>query len=171
MNNFERFIIGDCTIIRHTNFTFRAVFGRDKDNTVSTTVSIYGTRSCIFKDRDIDLWEAAKADPNGISASGYPNYVAYPNTDWWDEIYTKQWMQKHTISLNGKEKKTGYSMSFSYIDNPGIMKNTGYNRYMGRVNLYSDITDWLWVELVPREMLPIKKSVLLVIMGAVISIL
>ena len=53
MNNFERFIIGDCTIIRHTNFTFRAVFGRDKDNTVSTTVSIYGTRSCIFKDRDI----------------------------------------------------------------------------------------------------------------------
>lgn len=25
MNNFERFIIGDCTIIRHTNFTFRAV--------------------------------------------------------------------------------------------------------------------------------------------------
>ena len=53
MNNFERFIIGDCTIIRHTNFTFRTVFGRDKDNTVSTTVSIYGTRSCIFKDRDI----------------------------------------------------------------------------------------------------------------------
>ena len=36
-------------------------------------------------------------------------------------------------------------MSFSYIDNPGIMKNTGYNRYMGRVNLYSDITDWLRV--------------------------
>ena len=101
--------------------------------------------SDIFSRSSIDLWEAAKADPNGISASGYPNYVAYPNTDWWDEIYTKQWMQKHTISLNGKEKKTGYSMSFSYIDNPGIMKNTGYNRYMGRVNLYSDITDWLRV--------------------------
>ena len=89
--------------------------------------------SDIFSQSSIDLWEAAKADPNGISASGYPNYVAYPNTDWWDEIYTKQWMQKHTISLNGKEKKTG------------IMKNTGYNRYMGRVNLYSDITDWLRV--------------------------
>lgn len=101
--------------------------------------------SDIFSQSSIDLWEAAKADPNGISASGYPNYVAYPNTDWWDEIYTKQWMQKHTISLNGKEKKIGYSMSFSYIDNPGIMKNTGYNRYMGRVNLYSDITDWLRV--------------------------
>lgn len=101
--------------------------------------------SDIFSQGSIDLWEAANADPNGTSASGYPNYVAYPNTDWWDEIYTKQWMQKHSISLNGKEKKTGYSMSFSYIDNPGVVKKTGYQRYMGRVNLYSDITDWLRV--------------------------
>ena len=101
--------------------------------------------SDIFSQSSIDLWEAANADPNGTSASGYPNYVAYPNTDWWDEIYTKQWMQKHSISLNGKEKKTGYSMSFSYIDNPGVVKKTGYQRYMGRVNLYSDIADWLRV--------------------------
>ena len=53
MNNFERFIIWDCAIIRHTNFTLRAVFGRDKDNTVSTAISIYGTRSRIFKDGNI----------------------------------------------------------------------------------------------------------------------
>lgn len=78
--------------------------------------------SDIFSQSSIDLWEAANADPNGTSASGYPNYVAYPNTDWWNEIYTKQWMQKHSISLNGKEKRTGYSMSFSYIDNPGVVK-------------------------------------------------
>ena len=120
--------------------------------------------SDMFSQSSIDLWEAAKADPNGISASGYPNYVAYPNTDWWDEIYTKQWMQKHTISLNGKEKKTGYSMSFSYIDNPGIMKNTGYNRYMGRVNLYCGS------ELVHQEMSLTKKSVLPATMGVIILI-
>ena len=101
--------------------------------------------SDIFSQSSIDTWEAANADPNGIAASGYPNYVAYPNTDWWDEIYTKQWMQKHSLSLNGKEKRTGYSMSFSYVDNPGVVKKTGYQRYMGRVNLYSDITDWLRV--------------------------
>ena len=101
--------------------------------------------SDIFSQSSIDTWEAANANPNGIAASGYPNYVAYPNTDWWDEIYTKQWMQKHSLSLNGKEKRTGYSMSFSYVDNPGVVKKTGYQRYMGRINLYSDITDWLRV--------------------------
>lgn len=98
-----------------------------------------------FSQSSIDTWKAANADPNGIAASGYPNYVAYPNTDWWDEIYTKQWMQKHSVSINGKEKKTGYSMSFSFIDNPGVVKRTGYTRYMGRVNLYSDVTGWLRV--------------------------
>lgn len=99
----------------------------------------------MFSQSSIDTWEAANADPNGIAASGYPNYVAYPNTDWWDEVYTKQWMQKHTVSINGKDTRTGYSMSLSYIDNPGVVKNTGYSRYMGRVNLYSDVTDWLRV--------------------------
>lgn len=101
--------------------------------------------SDIFSQSSIDTWKAANADPNGIAASGYPNYVAYPNTDWWDEIYTKQWMQKHTVSINGKDTRTGYSMSLSYIDNPGVIKKTGYSRYMARVNLYSDVTSWLRV--------------------------
>ena len=101
--------------------------------------------SDIFSQSSIDTWKAANADPNGISTSGYPNYVAYPNTDWWDKIYTKQWMQSHTVSINGKDTRTGYSMSFSIIDNPGVVKKTGYTRYMGRVNLYSDITEWLRV--------------------------
>jgi TonB-linked SusC/RagA family outer membrane protein len=101
--------------------------------------------SRIFSQSSIDAWEAANADPNGIAASGYPNYVAYPNTDWWKEIYTKQWMQKHTVSIDGKDTRTGYSMSFSFIDNPGVVKKTGYSRYMGRVNLYSDVTSWLRV--------------------------
>ncbi len=63
--------------------------------------------SDIFSQSSIDTWEAANANPNGIAASGYPNYVAYPNTDWWDEIYTKQWMQKHAES-NSKCNITKY---------------------------------------------------------------
>lgn len=44
-----------------------------------------------------------------------------------------------------KEKKSGYTMSFGYVDNPGIIDNSGYNRYQGRINLYSDVTKWLRV--------------------------
>lgn len=97
----------------------------------------------LFQDNVIQQWEDAKANPNGIAASGYPNYVAYPNTDWWDHIYNKNWMQKHSLSVSGKEKRTGYQLNFTFFDNPGIMDKSGFKRYSGRVNIYSDITDWL----------------------------
>lgn len=93
----------------------------------------------------IDTWRAAAKDPNGMSSSGYPNYVAYPNTDWWSEIYNKSLQQTYNVSISGKEKKSGYTMSFGYVDNPGIIDNSGYNRYQGRINLYSDVTKWLRV--------------------------
>lgn len=91
----------------------------------------------------ITTWREAAKDPDGLSASGYPNYVAYPNTDWWSEIYNKSLQQTYNVSISGKEKKSGYTMSFGYVDNPGIIDNSGYNRYQGRINLYSDVTKWL----------------------------
>lgn len=101
--------------------------------------------SDLFSHITINQWREAEKDPNGIADSGYPNYVAYPNTDWWDEIYQNKWMQKHSLSVNGKSGKVGYNMSLAYINNPGIIENTGYKRYFGRVNVYADVTDWLTV--------------------------
>jgi TonB-linked SusC/RagA family outer membrane protein len=140
------------------NVTYDATFSYSEPFKIIHTVSDYATYMQLFNESQtnlgqnptfaqsiIDTWNAAKQDPNGIASSGYPNYVAYPNIDWWDEIYTKAWMQKHTATLNGRENKTGYSMSISYTENPGVVKKTGYDRYQGRMNLYSDVTDWLRV--------------------------
>ncbi len=100
--------------------------------------------SAPFSEITINEWREAEKDPNGISLSGYPNYVAYPNTDWYDEIYSNDWMMKHSLSVTGQEGgRTGYNLSVSYIDNPGLIKNTGYQRYFMRTNVYSDITKWL----------------------------
>lgn len=96
-----------------------------------------------FTQATIDEWRAAKADPMGRAASGYYNYMAYPNTDWWSEIYRNKMMQKHTLTASGTAKSMGYNVSLSYINNPGIVENSGYNRYFGRVNVYGNITDWL----------------------------
>ena len=138
------------------NVTYNATFSYNEPFKIIHTVSDYATYMELFNESQANLgqnptfpqsiiesWKAAKQNPNGVSATGYPNYVAYPNTDWWDEIYTKQWMQKHTIAVSGKEKRTGYSTSFSYTENPGVVKKTGYDRFQSRVNLYADVTDWL----------------------------
>ncbi|MDR1722852.1 MAG: TonB-dependent receptor [Tannerella sp.] len=141
-----------------TNVTYDVKFSYDEPFKIIHTVSDYATYMQLFNESQtnlgqnptfaqsiIDTWNTAKQNPNGIAPSGYPNYVAYPNIDWWDEIYTKAWMQEHTVALNGKDRKTGYSMSFSYTDNPGVVKKTGYDRFNGRLNLYNDVTDWLRV--------------------------
>ncbi|WP_333576922.1 MULTISPECIES: SusC/RagA family TonB-linked outer membrane protein [Sphingobacterium] len=93
----------------------------------------------------IDAWTAANADPNGMTAAGIPNYVAFPNTNWGDWIYDNGWLKNHNIGVLGGSEKIRYNLSGRIQDNPGIMHNTGMKRYEGRVNLETDITNFLTV--------------------------
>lgn len=93
----------------------------------------------------IDAWTAANADPNGLAPSGLPNYVAYPNTNWGDWIYEDGWLKNHNVNVLGGSEKIRFNLSGRIQDNPGIMYNTGMKRYEGRVNLETDVTDFLTV--------------------------
>jgi TonB-linked SusC/RagA family outer membrane protein len=65
------------------------------------------------------------------------------NDQWYDEIYNKgAFRHEHTISLNGGTDRTNYMLSLGYIDEDGILKNTGFQRYNARVNVDSQVTDW-----------------------------
>ena len=101
--------------------------------------------SDIFSASTIQKWRDAEKDPNGISETGYPNYVAYPNTDWMDAIYDTKMMQEHSVSLNGNEKRTNYNISMTYLDNPGIIVNSGVKKYFLNLNVKTNVTDWLQV--------------------------
>ena len=101
--------------------------------------------SQIYSQNTIDTWRAAEKDPNGIAASGYPNYVAYPNTDWYDEIYQTKIMQEHSLSVLGKEGRTDYSIGVTYLDNPGMIVNSGVKKYFLNIKLNTDITPWLQI--------------------------
>jgi TonB-linked SusC/RagA family outer membrane protein len=93
-----------------------------------------------FSQAMIDLWREKEKDPSGISESGYPNYVAYPNTDWMDAVYNDAVYQKHNLSVNGSSKTTNYLVSLSYIDNPGVISNTGMRKFQLRTNLSVQVT-------------------------------
>lgn len=104
-------------------------------------------QALVFSQSTIDKWRETSMNPNGISESGYPNYVAYPNTDWYNEVYNPKLMQEHTISLTGAEKRTKYSLSSTYINNPGLVVNSGMQKYYVRSNLESQVTNFLAVGL------------------------
>ncbi|RNC64031.1 TonB-dependent receptor [Proteiniphilum sp. X52] len=102
-------------------------------------------RPIAFTDATINLWREKEKDPYGFADSGYPNHVAYPNTDWYDVIYDNSLMQEHTIQASGATDKSGYNFSFGYLDNPGILKDSGFKRFFVRSNVYTDIAKRLRV--------------------------
>lgn len=98
-----------------------------------------------FSQTTIDLWREKAADPNGISESGYPNYVAYPNIDWMEALFTDTWYQKHTISVSESSKKSNNLFSATYMDNPGVIQGTSSKKYQMRANITNNIREWLQI--------------------------
>lgn len=74
------------------------------------------------------------------------NPTIYPNTDWQDHIYRNpSVVQNHNLSVTGGGRRVRYNMSFGYVDNPGMIYYTDYNRYQLRTNLDVNIKPWLSV--------------------------
>lgn len=57
------------------------------------------------------------------------------NTNWQDAIFTKAPMQNHTISVGGGSENVKYYISGNYLDQQGIVINSGYKKYGGRINV------------------------------------
>ncbi|MDR0733720.1 MAG: TonB-dependent receptor [Dysgonamonadaceae bacterium] len=68
-------------------------------------------------------------------------YSAYPktDTDWQDAVLQTGVRQAHEISLSGGDNKTRYLLSGNYINQKGIILNSGYENYSGRINLDRDL--------------------------------
>lgn len=90
----------------------------------------------------IDTWAAANSNPNGTdNGYGIPNWMAYPNTDWAQEIFKASFFQKHNLSVSGGSKISNYLLSVGFQDNPGTFDNTGEKRYNIRANVETKIAD------------------------------
>lgn len=93
-------------------------------------------------------------DPLSIRTSAnciYPDYMipylegqqGLTNTDWQDEIYRTALQQNYDISVAGGTEKVNYYVSGNYMNQEGIIINSGIKRYSVRSNLNMNITDKL----------------------------
>ncbi len=57
------------------------------------------------------------------------------NTNWQDEIFRNAPMHSNTISVAGGSDNIKYYASGNYLDQKGIVINSGYKKYSGRVNI------------------------------------
>lgn len=74
------------------------------------------------------------------------NPTIYPNTDWQDHIYRNpSVVQNHNIAVTGGSRHVRYNLSFGYVNNPGMIYHTDYERYQLRSNVEVNIKPWLAV--------------------------
>ncbi|MDR2915082.1 MAG: TonB-dependent receptor [Tannerella sp.] len=103
-----------------------------------------------YEQTTIDEWRAADANPNGLYVNPYngntiPNWLAYPNTDWAQEMFQPSFYHRYSFSVSGGNDQSKYLLSASYQDNPGALENTGMQRFNIRANVETKINNFITI--------------------------
>lgn len=70
----------------------------------------------------------------------YQNNKSY---DWIKEVSRAALQQNHNLSFSGGSDKGTYYMSFGYTDQEGLIENSNYKKYSGRVNAEQFLKPWM----------------------------
>lgn len=67
----------------------------------------------------------------------------YPNTNFFDEVYRAAPISEHNLSISGGSENSSYYLSFNRMNQRGIMRETGSERYGLNFNIQSKVNSWL----------------------------
>ena len=79
---------------------------------------------------------------NGRTIDDYKNAKG---SDWQNLIFRNAMVMSHELAIRGGNGNTRFSLSGSALNQEGIIKNSGYNRYQGRFRLDQILNDHLKV--------------------------
>ncbi|MFT4093209.1 MAG: TonB-dependent receptor [Niabella sp.] len=68
------------------------------------------------------------------------DYRDVKGTNWYDEIVNPAAFQSHSINVSGGNANAKYLASGSYVDQSGLVVNSGYSRYQARLKLDQNIS-------------------------------
>ncbi len=102
---------------------------------VSTNSFFYG----YDEEGVIQPWRYSLADYEGVKS-----------VDWQDMVYRNALTQNYNVSISGGSKDAGniYNISFSALDQDGILINSNFNRYSAKINFTQDITKNISLDLI-----------------------
>ena len=83
-----------------------------------------------------------KLNPN--ATLGYSDGTYYYRPDnWSDELFENNMRQEYNLSVSGATEKMNYYMSAGYLDDQGIVPNSGFQRYSARLKADYQVKPWL----------------------------
>lgn len=73
--------------------------------------------------------------------NAYLREAEYRNTDWFDELFSTNVMQNHSISMSSGTEKAQYYTSLSAVSDPGWSKQSKFKRYTANFNATYNIRE------------------------------
>lgn len=70
------------------------------------------------------------------------DYLLTPD-DWLDEAYRSSLRQEYNLNINGGTEKLQFYLSLGYLKNEGVVYNSDYERYSGRLKASYQAKKWL----------------------------
>lgn len=81
---------------------------------------------------------------NAYQENGPQNRNEYPNTDWQDAVLKNSALeQHHNLAVSGGTDRIRLRGSLTYMDQGGLVANTGYTRYGVRLNSNVEVSEKL----------------------------
>ncbi len=83
-----------------------------------------------------------KLNPKATLGAKYGDYYYTPD-DWSKETFHNKLRQEYNANISGSTERMNYYASFGYLDDQGVIDNSGFKRYTGRLKADYQATDWL----------------------------
>lgn len=80
---------------------------------------------------------------NGVEQRTLESYRNDKSYNWPDLLMSDAPMHNHSLSINGGTQETKYNLNFGYVDQKGILMNTGMKRYNAQASLDQQISKTL----------------------------
>ena len=88
------------------------------------------------------IGEDFKINPKAVLGYSDGEYYYIPD-DWYREAFHNSFRQEYNFSISGTKDKLSYYGSVGYLNDGGIVNNSGFKRYTARVNADYQARKWL----------------------------
>lgn len=83
-----------------------------------------------------------RLNPNAKLGYSDGEYYYMPD-NWYDEVFHNSLRQEYNVSVSGASDKLSYYASAGVLNDGGIINNSSYKRYTGRINADYQAKSWL----------------------------
>ena len=79
----------------------------------------------------------------GVRTDSYGNRTMVRGTNWQDEIYHTAMSQEYNLNVSGSDNNGWWSFSGNYLNQTGVIRQSGFERYILHMNMGRRLKDWL----------------------------